>query len=347
VKWLLGLTTAVLLIAPTAASAQNDTVSLRNGDRIVGTINGLSEGELRFKTDYILKEFLIDWQQVLLLESRRNFRVTLADGRQLTGTIGRYPDGRVVVTGLGGPETFTWQDILSLNTVKATIWAQLAGQLNSGFSYASDGSDTQFSASGSIGYAADRYSWRLSGSSNISGRSDSADDSGTNRNVADLSSEFPLWPKWFAVALLGYLNSDQQDLQFRATVGGGIGRWLVRTQHTQLTTVGGLVYTRERYRASHDPEPSSNESANNIEAIGTLQYAFYRFKTVEIKSNGTIYASFTTPGRVRLSAGPTLNIEVAHDLYWNFTLYENYDSHPPVAANKNDFGVTNAIGWKF
>ena len=42
-----------------------------------------------------------------------------------------------------------------------------------------------------------------------------------------------------------------------------------------------------------------------------------------------------------------LNLEIARNLYWSFTLYENYDTKPPVNANKNDFGVTNSIGWKF
>jgi len=48
-----------------------------------------------------------------------------------------------------------------------------------------------------------------------------------------------------------------------------------------------------------------------------------------------------------VSLAPSLNIEIAHNLHWSFTLYESYDSQPPVSANKNDFGVTNSIGWKF
>ena len=68
---------------------------------------------------------------------------------------------------------------------------------------------------------------------------------------------------------------------------------------------------------------------------------------MDIASRLTIYPSLTTIGRVRLNYAPTLSLEIARNLYWNFTLYENYDSQPPVNANKNDFGITNSIGWKF
>lgn len=68
---------------------------------------------------------------------------------------------------------------------------------------------------------------------------------------------------------------------------------------------------------------------------------------MDVESRLTVYPSLTTFGRVRLNHAPTLNFEIARNLYWNFTLYENYDSHPPVNANKNDFGITNSIGWKF
>jgi hypothetical protein len=34
-------------------------------------------------------------------------------------------------------------------------------------------------------------------------------------------------------------------------------------------------------------------------------------------------------------------------LFWDFGLYENFDSRPPVNAPRNDVGVTTALGWKF
>jgi len=52
-------------------------------------------------------------------------------------------------------------------------------------------------------------------------------------------------------------------------------------------------------------------------------------------------------GRVRLSSQSNLRIELLHNFYWNFPLYENYDSHPFVEAPKNDLGLSASLGWTF
>jgi hypothetical protein len=225
-----------------------------------------------------------------------------------------------------------------------SFWAQLTGNVNSGFSYTSGVNQTQFSASGSLGYAADRYTFYSSGSSTFS---DQSDGSTTSGNTLNILSQLTLKPRVYAVALTDFLNSGQQQLDLRTTLGGAIGRWLILTDKTEVTVFGGAVYTHERYSAPPDPSQPGSQITNNLEAVFGLGLSYFHFKTVDVESRLSVYPSLTTFGRVRLNYAPTLNFEIARNLYWNFTLYENYDSHPPVNANKNDFGITNSIGWKF
>jgi hypothetical protein len=42
-----------------------------------------------------------------------------------------------------------------------------------------------------------------------------------------------------------------------------------------------------------------------------------------------------------------LRIKNAKDLYWGFHIYENFDSKPPVKADKNDLGISSSLVWKF
>jgi len=240
--------------------------------------------------------------------------------------------------------TYDWSDVLGMLPVEASFWNQLTGNLDSGFSYTSGDSQTQFSASGTLGYYAERYSVGLSGSSSFSGQ-----ESGTNttRNTVETLGQLLVRPKWYALGLVTLLSSDQQDLSLRTTFGGAVGRWLKRTEHTDLTLFGGMVYTHEVYAAPPDPSQPGSQVTDNIEGLIGSGYSFVRFKSTSIVSRLTIFPSLTTLGRVRLQYAPTLNLEIANNLYWNFTLYENYDTKPPVNANKNDFGVTNSLGWKF
>jgi putative salt-induced outer membrane protein YdiY len=329
-----------------SAKRKDDRLVMANGDSLTGEIKKLERGELYFKGDYMLSSMQVDWRQVLEIESRDDFQVILTNGRRVTGLIVRRPDGSFTITPHDGsdPVSAVWSEIVGFLPVETNFWRQLTGNIDSGFSYASGDSQTQFSASGTLVYPGDGYSLALSGSSTFSGQ---ADGSNTSRNTVQVQNQFSLGQKWYVAGLAELLNSEQQDLNLRTTLGGALGRWFRRTDKVSLTGIAGLVYTHENYSTPPDPSQPGSQVADNIEGVIGLDFSFFNFKTAEIVSRLTIYPSLTTAGRVRLSYAPTLNLEIAHNLYWSFTLYENYDSNPPVNANKNDFGVTNSFGWKF
>jgi len=327
------------------AKRKDDRIVLLNGDHLMGEIKGLEQGALRFKPDYVLDTISINWTQVDELHSLDEFHVVLASGRHLTGVIERRSDGSFSVTGPGGrAASTTWDDVVALAPAENSFWAQLTGSINSGFSYTSGVNQTQFSASGSLDYATERYSFESTGSSTFSGQSDG---SRTSRNTINFLNTFTLKPRVYTAALTDFLNSDQQELDLRTTLGAVVGRWLVLTDKMRVTAFGGGVYTHEQYSAPPDPSQPGSQATNNVEGVAGIGLSVFRFKTVDVTSQFSVYPSITTPGRVRLNYAPTLNFEIVRNLYWNFTLYENYDSRPPVNANKNDFGVTNSIGWKF
>jgi hypothetical protein len=99
IRWLLYLTIVVAsATTPLSAKRKDDILVLVNGDRLVGEIRELAQGELHLKTQYILNEFHVDWKQVQQLESQDVFRVGMKNGRRLTGAIVRKLDGRLTVT---------------------------------------------------------------------------------------------------------------------------------------------------------------------------------------------------------------------------------------------------------
>jgi hypothetical protein len=50
---------------------------------------------------------------------------------------------------------------------------------------------------------------------------------------------------------------------------------------------------------------------------------------------------------MRMQFTSDMRIKIAADLYWGFHIYENFDSKPPVRADKNDLGISTSVGWKF
>lgn len=118
---------------------------------------------------------------------------------------------------------------------------------------------------------------------------------------------------------------------------------MIRTDRTSFRLFAGTVFSREKYF----PQPNTNPLRQNAEGLVGATFNTFRFKVLDIGSSLLVYPSFTDAGRVRVSSDSSIHIELIKDFYWDFHLYENFDSRPPVQAPRNDLGVTTGFGWKF
>jgi len=149
-------------------------------------------------------------------------------------------------------------------------------------------------------------------------------------------------PKYYVGGLLDFLSSDQQSLDLRTTAGALVGRNIVQTERTRFSAFAGAVGTREKYSAI-----VNQAEATNADAITGFDFQTFRFNATDIRSRFLLFPSMSNPGRMRMQATSDLRIKIAKDLWWGFHFYENFDSRPPINANKNDLGISTSVGWKF
>ena len=57
-----------------------------------------------------------------------------------------------------------------------------------------------------------------------------------------------LGDRWYANTIQDFLNSDEQGLDLRTTIGGGGGRYLLRSASQYLALGAGLAWTRRTTR---------------------------------------------------------------------------------------------------
>ena len=340
------LSIAMLLLAKTAsAKRKDDTIVMNNGDRFTGEIKKLDHGILYFKSSYMLESVQLDWTQVDRLESKDSYFVALQNGRRYAGQIAKSASkeaaGQAILLGTGGGALKVSQaDVISIQQSEENFWNQLTGSIDYGLSYTSDNSSLNSSLGANVKYQRTKDYVSLATSSQFSSQSKGPN---TNRLTFDGQYFRSLSPQWFYGGLLDLLKSDQQDLNLRTTVGAAFGRNVKRTDRTNLSIFAGVVFSRERYF------PLQNMTASNQNSEGLIGANFYtfRFKVLDIRSNLLVYPSLTDAGRVRISSDSNLRIELVKDFYWDFHLYENFDSRPPIHAARNDLGVTTGLGWKF
>jgi putative salt-induced outer membrane protein YdiY len=337
---------ALFIGNPAYAKRKDDTVVMTNGDRFTGEIKKLERGILYFKSSYMLESVQLDWTQVDRLESRDSFIVALQNGTRYIGqiakTAGKETTAQTVQLDTGGGAFKVAQaDVISIQQSEGNFWSQLQGSIDYGLSYSSGNSTLSSSLGAGVNYQRTKNYVELATSSQFSRQSNGPS---TNRFTFDGRYFRFLSAQWFYGGLLDLLKSDQQDLNLRTTIGAAFGKTVIRTDRTRFSLFAGTVFSHERYF----PQANMTPLQRNAEGLLGANFYTFRFKVLDIRSSLLVYPSLTDAGRVRVSSDSNLHIELVKDFYWDFHLYENFDSRPPAAhASRNDLGVTTGLGWKF
>ena len=116
-------------------------------------------------------------------------------------------------------------------------------------------------------------------------------------------------------------------------------RRLVRTNRSNLTLAGGVVFTTERYRAS-------TECQKNTEGLAAVRFSMFRFDSTNIAAESLVYPRITTPGRLRVDTNVSGKIDLTHSVNVTLRLY-SFDSRPPVHVPRMDAGLNIGFGWAF
>jgi hypothetical protein len=341
----LGTTGSLVLFAllmassPVLANPTDSVVILTNGDRMTGEIKSLQYGILSFKADYMSDPVKLDWKRVSRLESKGRFIVALTNGALYTGIVG------LAALAQNDPDNFQTvkarqADVIRILPSETTFLQQLNGTIDFGLGYTSGNSQYQTQLSATANYRKGNHAILGSTSMNLSGQSGG---SKTARYDFELGYRRLFGERWFAGGVLGFLKDEHQSLDLRTTGGGLIGRGLIVTDQTNFSVASGVVVTREMYSQS----TGVDQHMTNAEGLVGLEFHTFRFRTTDISSTLKVFPSFSVPGRVRIDLDSGLRIELVKDFFWSLSLYENFDSKPPISARKNDFGINTSFGWKF
>ncbi len=321
------------------ARPKTDLVFLRNGDRVTCEIKKLARGKLEAKTDD-MGTVQIKWDKIERVWSEYFYVVELQSGQKFFGSIDHLEEeNKLVVDQLGDRTAVELLRVVAITPVDATIWQRMNGSVDLGYGFTQAQTATEWNGNASVSYRTRNYlaSGELSsylrtqeGATNIT------------RNSGNFSLTRFFGKRWLALGMLRNQQNSSQEVDFRNVMGGGFGRFFIKTNHTNIGAAGGFVIVSEKY-----VEQDFQESA---EAFGGISFEFYRFDFPNMDISTYVYAfpSLTTMGRVRLEFDSKIRIEIFKDFYWSLNLYNSFDSEPPSeTANRNDFSISTSLGWKF
>jgi putative salt-induced outer membrane protein YdiY len=338
----------LLLLVLTALPLQaqrRDVVTMKNGDQLSGEIKKLEQGQLFIETPYSVDPIPVDWLQVDRLESAAEYQVELDQGQRLVGTIAKdTPEDEAArdfqIRSEASEIGFRASEVIGIQSQKENFWRQIRGSIDFGFSFNSGSEQTQENVSASATYPSTRF--RLDARLNSSLTS-TGDAGKTDRHEISTGAQFYLSRHSFVGVIGSFLTSSQQSLDLRTTVGGGFGRYIIRSNRAELAWLAGAVYTTESY----DPSAGTDNNKQIAEGLLGLGYEWSRFDTAEFQTVFRVYPGISDPDRVRSDLNLSFLFKLKHGLYLKFNLWNTFDSKPPVNARRNELGVSNSFGKSF
>jgi hypothetical protein len=324
------------LLCANCLFAAKDVVVTTTGDRLVGEIKRLDKKVLVLSTDYSDSDFKIKWEKVARIESERTFLVETYDDRRTFGSLKPEDDKAPVATIAG--EKVSLPEVALIEPFERSLWSRFDTGFSLGLSGTRANGAKQFNASGNLVYRDDRNVVNTTADA-FASRQDNA----PRTRRWEVANEYRrlLGSRWYASGATSFLSSDEQNLSLRTSIGGGIGRYLIRSRSQYLATVGGIAWTNENYRDNSIPR------SNSAEAFVGAEFVTERFKAFDWVSRLTFLPSLTIAGRYRSNYRTDFDFNLPGDWFLRTGFYGNFDSKPPNGLSKSDYGWTNSFGLKF
>jgi len=319
---------------------KDDRVVLDNGDTLTGEIKKVEFGILYFKSDRAIGTLELDWERIQSIRSSARFEFETSDGNIYIGTIDaeEVPGSLKLRLDTGETLPIRIDEILGIHEMQQSFLGRLSLTLDAGITYTKGNNQTQINVGSTLRYARPRYSLQMNANSIFSGQKGGAN---TSRHEFNFFGKRDLSLMWDYIAVMSLLHDNQQDLDLRATLGGGFERTFRKTNRTLFAGIMGFAYTRENY------VPEKNADRNNVEVLTGISLSTYKFRSSETTAYVLVFPSVTDPGRLRIDTNAYWQWEIVKDLFWKVSAFDNFDNRPPTGSSKNNFGLTTSFGWSF
>jgi len=242
---------AVLVLALTLATAlaarAEDVVTLKNGDRLTGTVVDLAGGKLKFKTAWG-GEILVAWAEIASLQTESSIRIRLETDEIIEGTVTTREDGKLVIAsaGAGSSLEVEFAKVRRINQPPDTWHGEL------GLGYFHSGGNTRKTsgiASVNLFRETERDRFQIKADFRY----------GRDRGVTTERKAYGLikYDYKFTERFYGYISEELahdrfKDTRIRTVTSAGVGLVVVNAEHTDLRAEAGLAYVTNDFYVEKD-----------------------------------------------------------------------------------------------
>jgi len=358
------------------AHAKVDVITVTNGDQITGAVSAMSAGKLSVSTDYA-GTINIKWREVQQIESRYMYEVRLDDGERVYGRwVANDIPNELTFRSSGVERQLDIDDIVEVRSIEEELSDKLDLQLSSTI-YADPNNQTLvLSAKGTYDVRGGRtgFSARIDDS-----KTTSEDDENRVKQTSN-ASNFTFYREFwrdrgtaqsFRVLNAVYSSNDELGVAHRASLGFGLGRYLINDLGHELAVSMGVQGVQERRGSCDDQtagkkidatlvdaepetvvEETQLETCNDTELFVNMNWHLYSFQDLDMDISvvGNAYPSLSDSGRIRGDLNVLVNWELFDSFFWSVnarTEIDNASDRDNISLSNSDFTISTGVTWKY
>jgi putative salt-induced outer membrane protein len=340
-----------------------DQVTLKNGDRLTGTVVKSDGKTLLLHTD-AADDVTLKMDAIQDIKTDAELHVTLKDGKSAVGPV-TTTDGKIeIATKSSGTVEAAKDDVtLIRNDAEQAAYDKSlhpgllhgwTGGTTVGFSVARGNSQTENLALAINAVHPTINSKITLYESSIYTRNDLASPSiVANLTTAGLRYDHDLTPKMFAFGAADFMSNALQYLDLRQVYTGGFGYHAIKNDNTILDFLGGVNYTHETYsNGALIPGTGAFVSygvTNRLVALTLGEELNKKLgKSTVLTQNLNFYPDLQKyRGEYRFTFSLGTVTKINKWFGWQNQFGDIYVSNPPVGAKKNDVLLTTGLNISF
>lgn len=327
----------VLVISFISLVNAQDTIVSNDNTILIGEIKSMDRGVLLIETDFSDSDFKISWLKIKEINSQRNFRFVLSNGRRYSGTISMVDSIIVIHDKDNGEISVTTSNLVYIKQVdKGNILDIMNLSMDVGYSFTNANNLEQINANLKANYYTNF--WGVNGFySMVQSTQDNVEP--IYRRNGGVGAKLFAMHGLFLSLDADYFSNNEQKMDLRSNYSASIGKFIIKTNRIFLNTSIGVAYLLENYS---DTIPDRDSYEGKIAA----EFNMFDLGDLNIHTRIEMYPSFTEKGRLRTLYTFTAKYDLPRDFYIKGDLNYNYDNKPQPGIDPNDYVYTFGIGWE-
>ncbi len=356
---------ALIVLLSLSPALFADQVTLKNGDRLTGTVVKSDGKTLVLHTDAV-GDVTIQFAAIQEIKTDQELHVSLKGGKTAVGPVSTTDGKLEIATKTAGTVEAPKEDVtLIRNDAEQTAYDKSlhpglrhgwTGGANVGFSVARGNSETE-----NLALAFNAVHATLNDKITLYASSiDTTNNLATPSTVANLTTgglryDRNVNPRLFAFGAADFMSNALQYLDLRAVYTGGFGFHAIKSDNTTLNFLGGINYTHETYSNGAVILPVTNPltyvsygKTNKFAAL-TLGEELNRKlgKSTVVTENFYFYPNLQQTGEYRTNFNLGTVTKISKWLGWQNQFGDIYVSNPPTGSKNNDLIFTTGLNFSF